>query len=115
MDLNTPINLIITEDGNMLLADSGVTSGSGNVLKLTSKEFQVIAEGFNPPLTGVNYYNGLIYVSHGGFITIIKPIVLNMILYLDFQSLEITITLQLIPVHTLLSVFQLYLENMLKV
>lgn len=72
-DLNTPINLIITEDGDMLLADSGVTSGSGKVLKLTSKGFQVIAEGFNPPLTGINYYNGLIYVSHRGFITIIKP------------------------------------------
>jgi glucose/arabinose dehydrogenase len=30
-------------------------------------------EGFNPPLTGINYHNGNIYVSHRGFITIIKP------------------------------------------
>jgi len=71
--LNTPINLIITENNEMLLADSGVISGSGKVLKLTDGKFKVIAEGFNPPLTGINYYQGNIYVSHRGSITIIKP------------------------------------------
>jgi glucose/arabinose dehydrogenase len=71
--LNTPINMIITDKGEMLVADAGVTSGSGKVLRFTKDGFKVIAEGFNPPLTGINYYNGNIYVSHRGFITIIKP------------------------------------------
>jgi glucose/arabinose dehydrogenase len=71
--LTTPINLIFTDKGDMLIADAGVTSGSGKVLKLVSSRFEVIAEGFNPPLTGINYYQGNIYVSHRGAITIVKP------------------------------------------
>lgn len=72
-ELNTPINLIFTEKGEALIADSGIISGSGKVLLLTNNGFQVIAGGFNVPLTGINYYQGNIYVSHRGFITIIRP------------------------------------------
>jgi len=72
-DLDTPINLIINEKGDMLLADAGVTDGNGKVLKLKNNKFEVIAEGFSPPLTGINCYRGDIYVSHRGFITTIKP------------------------------------------
>lgn len=71
--LTTPINMIITDKGEMLVADAGVTSGSGKVLRYDSGRFEILAEGFNPPLTGINCYNGNIYVSHRGFITIIKP------------------------------------------
>lgn len=71
--LDTPINMIFTENGEMLVADAGVISGSGKVLRLSNNGFEVIAEGFNPPLTGINYLNGNIYVSHRGFITIVKP------------------------------------------
>lgn len=71
--LDTPINMIFTDDGEILVADSGVTSGSGKVLRHSKNGFEIIAEGFNPPLTGINYLNGNIYVSHRGHITIIKP------------------------------------------
>jgi len=71
-DLDTPINLIITDKGDMLLADSGIIDGSGKILILKDDKFEIMAEGFNPPLTGINYYKGDIYVSHRGFITIIK-------------------------------------------
>lgn len=71
--LDTPISMVFTESGEMLVADAGVISGSGKVLRLSNKGFEVIAEGFNPPLTGINYLNGNIYVSHRGFITIVKP------------------------------------------
>ncbi|RKD30042.1 PQQ-dependent sugar dehydrogenase [Thermohalobacter berrensis] len=71
--LTTPINIIFTDEDEMLVADAGVTSGNGKVLKLTSHGFEVIAEGFNPPLTGITYHEGNIYVSHRGYITIIKP------------------------------------------
>lgn len=33
----------------------------------------MIADGFNPPLTGINYLDANIYVSHRGKITAIKP------------------------------------------
>ena len=71
-DLTTPINLIINENNEMFLADSGVTDGNGKVLKMADTGFIVIADGFNPPLTGINYYNGDIYVSHRGKITAVK-------------------------------------------
>jgi len=71
--LDTPINMIITENGEMLVADSGVISGNGKVLRLTSRGFEIVAEGFNPPLTGINYLSGDIYVSHRGYVTIVKP------------------------------------------
>lgn len=71
--LDTPISTVFTDKGEMLVADSGVISGSGKVLCLSDKGFEIVAEGFNPPLTGINYLNGNIYVSHRGFITIVKP------------------------------------------
>jgi glucose/arabinose dehydrogenase len=71
--LTTSINLIFTPQGEMLVADAGITSGSGKVLKLTAGGPVVVADGFHPPLTGINYYQGNIYVSHRGFITAVKP------------------------------------------
>lgn len=71
--LDTPINMIFTNDGQILVADAGVISGSGKVLRLLNNGFEIVAEGFNPPLTGINYFNGNIYVSHRGYITIVKP------------------------------------------
>lgn len=72
-ELTTPISIVFTEDGDMLLADSGVADGNGKVLKLTDRGFMVIADGFNPPLTGINVYEGNIYVSHRRFVTVIQP------------------------------------------
>lgn len=72
-ELMTPINLIITKAGDMFVADAGILTGNGKVGQLTSSGYKVIAEGFNPPLTGINEYNGDIFVSHRGAITVIKP------------------------------------------
>ncbi|MCZ2259528.1 PQQ-dependent sugar dehydrogenase [Sporosarcina sp. G11-34] len=71
--LTTPINLTFTEKGEMLVADSGITDGNGKVLKLTEQGFTVIADGFNPPLTGITEYEGNIYVAHRRYVTIIQP------------------------------------------
>ncbi|MDQ0157534.1 PQQ-dependent sugar dehydrogenase [Robertmurraya andreesenii] len=73
VNLNTPINLTFTEQGEMLVADAGITTGNGKVLIVTPTETKVIAEGFNPPLTGITFYQGKIYVAHRGSITIVKP------------------------------------------
>lgn len=71
--LDTPISLVFTEKGDMLIGDAGVISGNPKVLKLTEFGFEIVADGFTPPLTGINYLNGDIYVSHRGKITVIKP------------------------------------------
>lgn len=72
-DLTTPINLIINDAGEMFLADAGVADGNGKLLKMIDGNFKVIAEGFNPPLTGINFRNEDIYVSHRGAITMVRP------------------------------------------
>ncbi|GMA61063.1 PQQ-dependent sugar dehydrogenase [Alicyclobacillus fastidiosus] len=71
--LNVPINLVIADTGEMFVADAGVTDGNGKVLKYTDGRFVVVADGFSPPLTGINCHNGNVYVSHRGAITVIKP------------------------------------------
>ena len=69
--LTTPINLTFTSDGEMLVADSGITDGNGKVLKLTKEGFTLVADGFNPPLTGITEHEGNIYVAHRRHVTII--------------------------------------------
>ena len=71
--LTTPINLILNDRGEMLLADAGITSGNGRVLRRIGGKFEVLAEGFTPPLTGITAYRSDIYVAHRGSVTRIKP------------------------------------------
>lgn len=71
--LTTPINIIFTHSGDMLVADSGITDGNGKVLKLTNDGFELIADGFNAPLTGITEHEGLIYVAHRRFVTVLDP------------------------------------------
>ena len=71
--LSTPISMLFTDEGDMYVAESGADTGNGKVLRLSNDGFELVAEGFNPPLTGINYLDGNIYVSHRGFVTIIKP------------------------------------------
>ncbi|MEC2075078.1 hypothetical protein [Metabacillus fastidiosus] len=47
----------------MLIADAGITANNGKVLMLTSTGTRVIAEGFKPPLTGITFYKGNIYLN----------------------------------------------------
>lgn len=70
--LTTPINLILTDRGEMLLADAGVATGNGRVLRRSGGRFEVMAEGFTPPLTGITYHKGDIYVAHRGSVTQLK-------------------------------------------
>jgi len=71
--LDSPISMLFTEAGDMLVAESGYSTGNPRVLKLVNGNFEVIAEGFNVPLTGINYLDGVIYVSHSGYVSIVKP------------------------------------------
>src|SRR5699024_7277834 len=70
--LTTPINIDFTEEGTMLVADAGITDGNGKVYQWKNGAFELIADGFNPPLTGITAHEGKIYVAHRRFITIIE-------------------------------------------
>lgn len=59
--LDSPISMLFTESGDMVIAESGFTSGNPRVLRLINDQFVVIAEGFKVPITGINYLKGAIY------------------------------------------------------
>lgn len=72
-NLTAPINIMFSDNGDVLIADSGIVDGNGKVLRLTKQRITVVADGFNPPLTGINLYDGNLYVSHRRYITIVRP------------------------------------------
>lgn len=67
--LNAPTSMVFDEDGNIFIADSGLATGNPQILKLVNGEFELIAEDFVIPVSGINYLNGILYVSHRGFVT----------------------------------------------
>lgn len=67
--LNSPIGMVFNEDGGILIAESGLSDGHSRILQLKDGHFEVIAEDFNVPISGINYLNGVIYVSHRGYVT----------------------------------------------
>ncbi len=69
-NLDSPSGIVFNEDGDILIADSGLATGNPRVLKLSADRLEVIAENnFVIPISGINYLNGVIYVSHRGFVT----------------------------------------------
>jgi glucose/arabinose dehydrogenase len=70
--IDTPISIDFTKNGDMLIADAGILSGNPKVLLLRNGQFEILADGFNVPITGITYRNGDVYVSHRGSITIIN-------------------------------------------
>ena len=71
--LNAPISMVFTDDGDILIGESGLAVGSPRVLRLGNGIIEVVAEYFNIPISGINVLNKNIYVSHRGFITVIEP------------------------------------------
>jgi glucose/arabinose dehydrogenase len=70
--LNSPSSILFTEDGDLLIADSGYVTGNPSISRLVNNHFEIIADNFNVPLTGINYHDGNIYVSHMATISVIK-------------------------------------------
>lgn len=70
--LDTPTSILFTEDGDLLIATSGYITNNPTVSHFINGHFEVIADNFNVPVTGINYRGGNIYVSHKGTITTIS-------------------------------------------
>lgn len=68
-NLNAPSGMIFDEDGNIFIADSGLATGNPRILKMVDGQFETIADDFVIPISGINYLNGVLYVSHRGFVT----------------------------------------------
>lgn len=71
--LDSPIGMAFSEEGDLFIADSGVNSGVSKVIRLSNGRFDVIEENFMTPITGISYMSGSIYVSHKGYISVLRP------------------------------------------
>lgn len=70
--LDTISNIVFTDEGEMIIADSGYITGNPYVARYVNGNFEIIANDFNVPLSGISYYRGNIYVSHRGVVTVIR-------------------------------------------
>lgn len=70
--LNSPSSILFTDDGDLLIADSGYITGNPSVSRLVDGHFELVADQFNVPLTGITYRNGEIYVAHRSMVTVLK-------------------------------------------
>ncbi len=70
--LDAPSCMVFNEQGDILIGESGYISKKPSVLRLREGSFEVIADGFEAPLTGLCLRKEDIYVSHLGRITVIK-------------------------------------------
>lgn len=71
--LETPVGIVFTDEGDLIYAESGYSTGNPRVIRISNGSFDVIAEGFRVPITGINIRNRDIYVSSRGEISILKP------------------------------------------
>lgn len=67
--LDAPGSLAFTDEGDMLITNTGLTSGNASVSILRNGAFELIADHFIMPLLGITYRHGLIYVAHKGAVT----------------------------------------------
>jgi len=70
--LDGPGSMAFTDEGDLLISNSGLTDGNAGVLILRNGVFEVIADNFNVPLLGITYRQGVIYVAHRGYITALR-------------------------------------------
>lgn len=68
-DLESPSSIIFTDEGDLLVAESGYTSGNPRILKFMQDHFEVLYDDFNITITGINYRNGILYISHRGSVS----------------------------------------------
>ncbi len=69
--LDAPIGMVFDRNGDLIIAESGYFSGKPRIYRLHMGEFQIIAEDFDVPLTGINEINGRLYVSNGCHISVV--------------------------------------------
>lgn len=67
--LDAPIDMDFSIQGDLYIAESGLTSGKARILRLNQNSFEVVAESFSVPVTGIKCMEDKLYVSQKGYIT----------------------------------------------
>jgi glucose/arabinose dehydrogenase len=70
--LDAPSCIDFDDNGDLFVGESGFISGKPAVLRLGESGFEMFADGFLAPLSGICCYDGMLYVSHLGKITTVN-------------------------------------------
>ncbi len=70
--LESPVGIVFTNDGDLIYAEAGHSTGNPRVIRISNGQYDVIAEGFRVPITGINIHYEDIYVSSKGVISIVR-------------------------------------------
>ncbi len=70
--LDIPIGMAFSEEGDLYIAESGSVSNNARILRYQDGRFEIEAEGLAAPITGITYYENGIYISHKGYLTLLK-------------------------------------------
>lgn len=70
--LNTPSSMLFTDEGDLIIANSGYITGIADISILRNGRFELLADGFRVPLIGINHKNGDLYVSHRATVTVLR-------------------------------------------
>jgi glucose/arabinose dehydrogenase len=67
---NFPTSITVDDNGTWYVAESGLPFGGappgGRVLRLNGDERTVLLDGLKPPVNGLTYHDGYLYVTEGG-------------------------------------------------
>jgi len=70
-DLNFPTSVSFGEDGEAYIAESGLPFGGappgGRIWRVKDGERELLIEGLRPPVNGVTYHQGALYVTESGY------------------------------------------------
>lgn len=70
--LDAPIGMVFSSSGDIYIAQSGISSGNPNILRLSGEHVEIVAEDFHTPVSGISYLDGNLYISHKGYITVLR-------------------------------------------
>lgn len=70
--LDTPSCFAFSPEGELYIGESGYISNKPALLRMKNGQFELLAEGFETPLSGICIHEGIIYVSHKSKISIVN-------------------------------------------
>jgi glucose/arabinose dehydrogenase len=71
-NLDSPIGMVFSDVGDLYIVEAGNSTRSPRLFRLSNDRFEFITDNFIPPVRGINYLDGNIYVSHSDRITVIQ-------------------------------------------
>lgn len=77
VDLSYPTSVEFDEEGRLYVAEAGYVYGDDSaparILRVSSDELEVVAEGLEGPVTDLLWHRGKLLISHRGKVSVLEP------------------------------------------